>query len=217
MISLNSIAHVYATGHHLVFKDWQIERGAQCLILGSSGSGKTTLLHILTGLLKPSTGTVNIDGTSIYNLKGNALDTFRGKNIGIVFQKAHLLKSLTVTENLLIAQSLANQREDRKHCMQVLKNLGLYAKDKSYPHELSQGQMQRVAIARALINRPKIIVADEPTSSLDDKNTETVIDLLKEQAQLYHATLIISTHDKRVKNSFEKTYLLADEYSTDKL
>lgn len=208
MIIAQSVSHSYSQDHTLSFKDWQIEEAEQWLLLGESGSGKTTLMNIISGLLKPSGGKVMIKDTDMYQLKGKDRDHFRGQHIGIIFQKPHLIKSLTVMENLLIAQSFALLKEDRLRVEEVLESLGIVQKKNAYPSELSYGQLQRVSIARAVINRPTLLIADEPTSSLDDRNAETVIRLLAEQSQLNGSTLVVSTHDQRVKDSFDKKYIL---------
>ena len=209
MIAIKSVKHNYNGQLQLSFKDWDIKDGEQWLLLGESGSGKTTLLHILTGILKPAQGEVNIDSTSIYNLSSKELDQFRGRKIGIIFQRPHLIKSLTITENLLLAQSFAKLPEDKKRIDEVLESLDILSKKNAYPSELSQGQLQRVSIARAVINKPALLIADEPTSSLDDKNAEAVLALLMQQSALNNATLVVATHDKRVKDAFTNTYSLA--------
>jgi len=209
MIALNAVSHNYENGHKIGFKDWQIDDGSQWLLLGVSGSGKTTLLHILTGILKPQQGSVTINGTSIYDLSSKHLDQFRGRNIGIIFQRPHLIKSLTIKENLIMAQSFANLPTDLNRVREVLTSLGIADKKDAYPNELSHGQLQRVSIARAVINRPTLLIADEPTSSLDDKNAAAVLDLLINQSDINQATLIVATHDKRVKDAFTNTYELS--------
>lgn len=208
MISIKSVSHTYDNAHRIGFKDWEINNGEQWLLLGESGSGKTTLLHILTGILKPAAGAINMDGTSIYSLSSRELDQFRGRNIGIIFQRPHLIKSLTIAENLVMAQSFARLPEDLKRVNEVLTSLGIADKKNCYPNELSQGQLQRVSIARAVINKPALLIADEPTSSLDDKNAQAVLELLLQQSGLNQATLIVATHDKRVKDAFTNTYEL---------
>lgn len=208
MISLTGVSHNYKGSVQISFKDWQIERAAKWLLLGASGSGKTTLLHILTGILKPEAGTVSINGTSIYGLKAKELDQFRGRNIGIVFQRPHLIRSLTVSENLRMAQSFALLPEDERRIDEVLTSLGIAQKKNAYPNELSQGQLQRVSIARAVINKPALLIADEPTSSLDDQNAMAVLNLLLMQSEMNQATLVVATHDKRVKDAFTNTYEL---------
>ena len=208
MISIKSVSHTYNSAQQITFKDWEINNGEQWLLLGQSGSGKTTLLHILTGILKPIQGEVNIDKTSIYQLSSKALDQFRGRKIGIIFQKPHLIKSLSIAENLVLAQSFAKLPEDLNRVNEVLTSLGIADKKSAYPNELSQGQLQRVSIARAVINKPTLLIADEPTSSLDDQNAAAVLELLMQQSGLNQATLVVATHDKRVKDAFTNTYNL---------
>ncbi len=212
MISIQAVSQQYPAGSLLTFADWQVNNGEQWLLLGQSGSGKTTLLHILTGLQKPTSGTVAINGIDLYCLSAKQLDAFRGQHIGIVFQRPHLIKSLNVTENLLLAQSFAGLPTDKKRIEEVLASLDMAHKKHAYPQALSQGQLQRVTIARAVINKPTLLIADEPTSSLDDKNAAAVLALLKEQSELNQATLVVATHDKRVKDAFNLTYSLAWTY-----
>jgi putative ABC transport system ATP-binding protein len=208
MIKIRSLQHHYTSHLVLTFKDWTIQQGEHWLMLGSSGSGKTTLLHLLTGLLKPTQGEVSVNDTSLYQLSETRLDHFRGKHIGLIFQRPHLIKSLNIMENLKLAQSLAGLSTDIQRINEVLESLNIADKKKSYPSELSQGQLQRVSIARAVVNKPSLIMADEPTSSLDDGNTRSVLDLLVSQAEQNNSTLIIATHDKRVKERIAKSYLL---------
>lgn len=207
IITLTGISHRYDSHQDpLHFEDLHIKHGVHTLILGDSGSGKTTLLHILSGLLRPTTGDVRINGQSLYTLPTKKMDHFRGQHIGLVFQDAHLVKSLTIRENLKIAQMFARKPADNTRIEQVLALLRLEEKADSYPNNLSRGQSQRAAIARAVVNKPSILVADEPTASLDDVNTEIVLKLLLEQAEEQGATLIIATHDKRVKSQIQHTY-----------
>ncbi|MCE7054365.1 ATP-binding cassette domain-containing protein [Algoriphagus sp. AGSA1] len=180
-----------------VFPDIAMEAGDALLVLGKSGSGKTTLLNLLAGLLNPETGQVLLADKNLTSLRDGELDLFRGREIGIVFQKPHLLAALTVRENLQVAHFLA--KEKGQNIDLLLEEVGLSHKAKSSVLTLSEGEAQRVSIARALANSPKLILADEPTSSLDDDNTEKVILLLKSQASKIGAALIIVTHDQRVK------------------
>lgn len=208
MIAIKSLGFSYNKTSSLSFKDWNIQKGEQWLLLGDSGSGKSTLLHILTGILSPQSGEVLINETSLYHLSNRQRDRFRGQHIGVIFQKAHLIKSFSVKENIMLAQSFAGLPVDLHRIDEVLDSLGVMGCKKSYPHQLSQGQLQRVAIARAVINKPALLVADEPTSSLDDKNTSAVLDLLLRQSALNQSTLIVATHDKRVKDKFSNEYLM---------
>lgn len=181
----------------LIFPDISLASGESLLVLGKSGSGKTTLLNLLAGLLKPEAGEVILATKDFARMKGQEMDLFRGKEIGIVFQKPHLLAALNVKENLQMAHFFSKKKG--QDIGQLLAELGLSEKAKSSVLTLSEGEAQRVSIARALANSPKLILADEPTSSLDDENTEKVISLLKTQAAKIGAALIIVTHDQRVK------------------
>ncbi|WP_316796317.1 ABC transporter ATP-binding protein [Pedobacter agri] len=208
MISIQSLSHHYNNGPILKFPDWEILDEEQWLLLGASGSGKSTLLNIISGLLKPENGQVKLNETDVYSLSFKEMDRFRGQNIGIIFQKPHLIKSLNVFDNVALASSMADLKINKSRIMDLLSSLGLADKTKNYPEELSQGQLQRVSIARALVNNPALLIADEPTSSLDDENAEKVIKILTQQASDNHASLIIATHDKRVKDKLNKEYLL---------
>ncbi len=199
MLSTSSIQFSYEGGPPFSFPDIRLNRSEELLILGESGSGKTTVLNIIGGLLKPLGGKVLIDDEDIYALKGAKLDKFRGRNIGIIFQKPHILSALTVMENLQVANFFAGKSSNGS-IDGFLKDLGISHKINARVQTLSQGEAQRVSIARALVNHPKLILADEPTSSLDDKNAEAVISLLKQQAQKLNAALVVVTHDQRVKN-----------------
>jgi putative ABC transport system ATP-binding protein len=170
------------------------------LLLGSSGIGKTTLLHLLAGLMLPTKGQVIIDDQELGMLDSKDLDKFRGKNIGIVFQQNHFVDALTVAENIILAQTLIGISPDKRKVKSILNRLSLSGKENKRTHLLSQGERQRVAIARSIINNPKVILADEPTSALDDHNCIEVYNLLKEQADITGAALIIVTHDNRLKN-----------------
>jgi ABC-type lipoprotein export system ATPase subunit len=204
LITKNLTFEYVAKKPEMVFPDIDLKRGEQGLLLGQSGSGKTTLLHLLGGLLSPKSGDILINDQNISMLKGSELDHFRGKNIGIIFQTAHFVRSLTVEENLIIAQQLAGNKVDKMLIINFLEKLNLVHKLKSKPYELSIGEAQRANIARAIINAPSVILADEPTSALDDKNAEEVIRLLEQQAAAVNATLLIVTHDGRLKNRFKK-------------
>ena len=177
------------------------------LILGASGVGKTTFLHLLSGLLKPLEGEIDLIGTPISKLTMREMDRFRGKNIGIVFQKPHFINSLTVKENLQLAQYIS-KKIDKTRINSLLESLGIEDKANKKTLNLSQGEKQRVSIALAIVNSPKLILADEPTSSLDDLNCDKVINLLKNQAAKYKAKLIIITHDYRLKKHFKNTLSL---------
>jgi ABC-type lipoprotein export system ATPase subunit len=209
MIATTNLGYAYPGGAMITFPDMAVERGQKLLVLGQSGCGKTTLLHLLGGLLTPSQGAISIDEVPLHQLSGRRLDQFRGQHIGIVFQKTHFVRALTVEENLLLAQQLAGMPTDPKRVHSLLERLQVGHKLRALPDRLSQGEQQRVAIARALLNKPALILADEPTSALDDVNTEQVIGLLEEQAREEDATLVVVTHDGRLKSHFPNQLALS--------
>lgn len=198
LLQSNSLRYAHPGQGAISFPEVKLDAGEALLVLGKSGSGKTTLLNLLAGLLEPHSGQVELDGVRLSSLSGQALDLFRGKNIGIVFQKPRLIAALNVRQNLELAHFFGKKKG--QDIMQLLSELGIAAKANSSVLTLSEGEAQRVSIARALANSPKLILADEPTSSLDDENTEKVIQLLKSQAAKIGAALVIVTHDQRVKN-----------------
>lgn len=202
LLKTSDLAFTHPGQKTIQFENIQLESGESLLILGKSGSGKTTLLNLLAGLAKPDKGEILMEGLEFSKLTGQKLDLFRGQNIGIVFQKPHLLAPLSVIENLKMANFFSKKRNNK--LSQILEDLGLAQKKNASVLTLSEGEAQRVSIARALANEPKLILADEPTSSLDDENTLKVIKLLQDQAKKIGAGLIIVTHDQRVKNHISK-------------
>lgn len=200
MIKTNSLFYSYAAEKKMQFSDLTIQTGEQFLLLGESGSGKTTLLHLLGGLLRSQHGSIEVNGTDITKLSESGLDRFRGQHYGFIFQRNHLISALSVERNLLMAPFLAGLKQDNHRVEEVLTHLGIADKKRSRIQDLSLGQSQRVAIARAVLNKPSVILADEPTSALDDKNCDRVSDLLLSVADQNNATLIIATHDQRLKS-----------------
>ncbi|MGB1074893.1 MAG: ABC transporter ATP-binding protein [Flavobacteriales bacterium] len=186
------------------FPDLGCAKGDRMLLLGTSGAGKTTLLHLLSGLLRPSGGEIHVDGTDIGQLSDRALDRFRGERIGVVFQRAHFVQSLTVMENLALPSFLTGKRPDVERAEAMLRDLGVGHKATCRPGDLSIGEQQRASIARALVHRPSVLLVDEPTSALDDRSTEAVVSLLEQQAAEVGATLLIVTHDSRLKNRYDR-------------
>ena len=187
MIAVRGLAHRYGAAEALRLPDWKVAPGERWLILGRSGCGKTTLLHILAGLLRPTEGSVEV-----------------ARPIGIVPQKLHLIPSLDVEQNLLLAQYLAGAKQEPARAAQVLAGVALADRAHARPHQLSHGQAQRVAVARAVMNRPRLLIADEPTSNLDDAHCAAALDLLETQAAECGATLVVATHDARAKPRFER-------------
>ena len=202
MIKTESLKFSYDGEKYFDFPDINLVSGEDLLIIGNSGIGKTTLLHLLAGILKPESGSINISGRDISKFSDTELDKFRGDNIGIVFQKPHFISSLTINENLKLAQYLSHSKTSGD-AKKILESLNIKDKYQQKPNQLSEGEKQRASIALALINSPSLILADEPTSSLDDFNCNNVIKLLKKQAKDHKAQLIVITHDARLKKHFK--------------
>ena len=202
MISTKNITFSYNKDQTFIMPDLFCQAGNTILVTGNSGKGKTTYLHILAGLLQPNSGEIVIDNKEITHLKGSKADKFRGKNIGVVFQKSHFIASLSVLENLEMASWLATGKKHKVRAKELLQKLDISEQAHKLPSQLSVGQQQRVSIARALMNEPKVLLADEPTSSLDDKNADNVIELLETLSKEYKTALIIVTHDNRIKEKF---------------
>ncbi|WP_316797860.1 ABC transporter ATP-binding protein [Pedobacter frigidisoli] len=208
MISIKSLSHSYPGGRIIHFPDLTIAAMEHWLLLGASGSGKSTLTNILSALLKPTSGEVLIDGVPLYGLQARKMDKFRGARIGIVFQRPHLIRSLSVIENLEIVASMAGLKVDLEHQLSLLESLNIISEKDKFPDQLSQGQLQRVSVARALVNKPDLLIADEPTSSLDDVNAIQVITMLRQQAKANGAALLVATHDQRIRPFISNAYLL---------
>jgi putative ABC transport system ATP-binding protein len=208
MFVISHLKHAYNGTEVLNVPAWEAGQGSHWLVLGPSGSGKTTMLHILAGILRPLSGQASVAGQDFAALGPAELDRFRGRSIGIVLQRLHLIPSLTVMNNLLLAQYLAGLPQEGARVREVLTSLDVADKAGAYPHELSFGQAQRVAVARAVVNRPKLLLADEPTSNLDDARCAQAYGLLESQARACGATLVIATHDQRIKARMSNHYEL---------
>lgn len=188
MIKTKQLTYQYQPNEQVFsFPNIDISDQDDLLIVGKSGIGKTTLLHLLAGILKPIDGTITIENTNINDLKSNNLDKFRGHNIGLVFQNNHAITSLSVYDNLKARLFLSKQDIDTSKIDGLLQDLGLIEFKHRKTNALSEGQLQRLGIALAVIHGPKVIFADEPTSSLDDENCRIVIELLKDQANMNNA------------------------------
>lgn len=188
--------------------DLDLGPGQSCLLKGRSGSGKTTILHTIGGLLRPISGSVKVGEHKVDEMSEAERDRFRGQKIGIVFQTLHLIKSLTILQNIMLAPAMANTLQNSEQALLLLDKLGIKDLADKPATSLSQGQAQRVAIARAIINEPAIILADEPTSSLDDESCTQTITLLHNLSREAKAVLIVSSHDARISSSFSQTITL---------
>lgn len=187
-----------------------IKKGEFVAIVGPSGSGKSTLLHLLGGVDKPTSGEVYLNDVNIYELKTKDLAIFRRRNIGIVYQFYNLIPVLSVKENILLPAELDNKKVEKDYLEDLLSTLGLKERSEHLPNELSGGQQQRTSIGRALINRPQVVLADEPTGNLDSKNSKEIIELLKLSVRKYNQTLIMITHDENIANQADRVITIKD-------
>lgn len=188
----------------------QLNTGEMMILEGPSGSGKTTLLHIISGLLKEDAGTIMFDGKPVQQLKKQERDAWRAENIGYIFQKLNLLDALTVEENIILAEKWRHEKQSgtAQRVSDLLEQVGLKEKGHMKPCKLSLGEQQRVALLRAVFNRPRLLLADEPTASLDRHNTDIVLRLLQDLCRKYGIALLLSTHDEYVKSRFSLRYSL---------
>ena len=187
-----------------------IKKGEFVAIVGPSGSGKSTLLHLLGGVDKPTSGNVFINDINIYDLKEKDLAIFRRRNVGLIYQFYNLIPVLTVKENILLPAELDNREIDKEYLEDLLKTLDLKERENHLPSELSGGQQQRTSIGRALINRPSIVLADEPTGNLDSKNSKEIVELLKVSVKKYNQTLIMITHDTNIALQADRVITIED-------
>lgn len=208
MISSKNLQFSYSGQKHFNFPDIVCQDKETLLILGQSGKGKTTLLHLLALLLRPESGEIYVAGNNMTTFTPAQITHVRAKRIGIIFQRAHFVSSLSVIDNILLSNYLSGQKQDREKAGYLAEQLGFADHLLKKTNQLSQGEQQRVSIARALMNNPSVILADEPTSSLDDNNCQKVIELLKKQSALIGASLVVVTHDQRLKDEFTNQVFL---------
>ena len=204
MLEVKSLTFTHEGQNQICFPDISLSNNEGLIVLGNSGSGKTTLINLIAGLIKPDSGDITLNQTKYNELSLDDLDIFRGKNIGLIFQKPHFIRNLNVLENLSLSTHLSRNKVRKEIFEETLSEVGLSEKVNVRPNELSEGEQQRLSIAMALVKEPSIILADEPTSSLDDNNCNKVISLLKAYSENKGCKLIIVTHDTRIKNLFKK-------------
>ena len=212
MISVRQLAYRYPGGAELRFEDVDVAQGGLLLLRGASGSGKSTWLALAAGLLAATDGDITVAGQSLRALGKVAGDAWRANTIGFLPQKLHLSAALTVHDNLAMAQWAAGQSRDEGRIAEALTALDVQALAHRKPAQLSGGQAQRVALARAVLLQPKVILADEPTASLDDEAADASLALLRATAQRLGATLVIATHDARVSSFFKDEIGLQPPY-----
>lgn len=205
----------YDAGWTLELPDLELAPGEQILLTGGSGSGKSTLLQLIAGLIDPASGSVGIAGTNIHDLRGAARDRFRGRHVGMIFQTFNLLHGFTAAENVMAAllMSDAPRREHRPRAADLLARLGITSPDRAADRH-SVGQQQRIAVARALACRPALVLADEPTASLDPRNAATAMDLIQSACKDAGAALLCTSHDPSMPARFTRCVSLPERAAT---
>lgn len=215
MLQLNHVRKEYIDGSQMTtavaVDDLTIKAGEQVALVGPSGSGKTTLLHLISGILMPTAGEITFDDIEVSGRPETWRDIWRANTVGYVFQKLNLLASMNVMDNLLVAMSFADAipvNKQRQWAGQLLEQVNLADKYGKFPHQLSMGEQQRIAVIRAIVNKPRLILADEPTASLDQDNGLQVIELLLQLAKEFNSILLVSTHDRQIMSQFTRIYPL---------
>lgn len=214
ILETEDLCKYYGSGENMVkaidHTSMYIQRGEFTAIVGRSGSGKSTLLHMLGALDRPDSGKVRIEGKDVFSLKDEQLAIFRRRKIGFVFQNFNLIPSLNVWENIVLPIGLDKKKVDRNFVLDLAERIGIADRLEALPNTLSGGQQQRVAIARALAARPAVILADEPTGSLDSSTELEVISLLKSCVSEYGQTLVMITHDETIAQMADRSLVIAD-------
>ena len=213
-IEIKGLSKIFLQGNQKIYGirnvNISIERGTFMSVIGRSGSGKSTFLNLVGGIENPTSGEVFFDGKSIHQFKDKELTKFRNQHIGYVFQQYHLLKELTVLENIRLPLDIGRKAYDHSYEEELLDLLGLKDRTDFYPSQLSGGQQQRVSIGRALINEPAFILADEPTGNLDSKTSREILDILKFTNQKYKQTILLVTHDEKIALQANRIITIGD-------
>ncbi|QBE97745.1 ABC transporter ATP-binding protein [Blautia producta] len=214
ILTCEGVQKIYGSGHNQVVAldgiDLTVAKGEFVAIVGASGSGKSTLLHILGSVDKPTRGKVTIDGTDLSKLNQAQAAIFRRRKVGLVYQFYNLIPTLTVRKNILMPLALDKKKPNKEYFEKVVNSLGISDKLEALPGQLSGGQQQRAAIARSLIYRPAMLLADEPTGNLDQKNSREIIDMLKLSNRNLEQTILLITHDEKVALEAERIITLED-------
>lgn len=219
ILKCEGLKKVYGTGDHQVKAldgiDLSVSKGEFAAIIGASGSGKSTLLHILGSVDKPTAGRVMVEGTDLSALNPTKAAIFRRRKVGLVYQFYNLIPTLTIRKNILMPLFLDKKKVNEEYFDQIVKTLGIEGKLEALPGQLSGGQQQRAAIARALIYRPALLLADEPTGNLDQKNSREIIDMLKLSNRSLNQTVILITHDEKAALEADRVITLEDGHIVD--
>lgn len=214
ILTCKGVRKVYGTGSNQVTAldgiDLSVEKGEFVAIVGASGSGKSTLLHMIGGVEKPTDGTIMVDGTDISAMTRTQSAVFRRRKVGLVYQFYNLIPTLTVRNNILMPLLLDRRKPNQEYLKQVVQALGIGEKLDALPNQLSGGQQQRVAIARSLIYRPALLLADEPTGNLDQKNSREIVDFLKLSNRSLKQTILLITHDEKVALEADRIVTIED-------
>ena len=214
ILKCSGVEKVFGKGYNQVTAlngiDFSVEKGEFVAVIGASGSGKSTLLHILGSVDKPTKGNVMIDGVDIGKLNATDAAIFRRRKVGLIYQFYNLIPTLTVEKNILMPMLLDKKKADNEYFETIVSSLGIQDKLKALPQQLSGGQQQRVAIARSLIYRPAILLADEPTGNLDQRNSKEIVDLLKLSNRNLKQTILLITHDEKVALEADRIVTIKD-------
>lgn len=214
ILKVENLKKTYGNGNTLVKAldgvSFSVNRGEFVAIVGASGSGKSTLLHLLGGVDKPTSGKIIIDGEDIYNLNETNLAIFRRRQVGLIYQFYNLIPILNIKENITLPILLDGKKPDEDYLDEIIDTLGLANRVSHLPNELSGGQQQRVSIGRALMNRPALLLADEPTGNLDSKSSMEILELLKLSNKKYKQTIIMITHDHNLALNADRIITIDD-------
>lgn len=214
ILKIEHLTKTYGTGENTVRAvddiSFSVEKGEFLAIIGPSGSGKSTLLHIIGGVDRPTSGKVYLNGQDVYAQNEEALAIFRRRQVGLIYQFYNLIPVLDVVENMTLPVLMDGRRVNGEHLRELLNVLGLTARQKNLPNQLSGGQQQRVSIGRALMNAPSVVLADEPTGNLDSRNSQEIVELLKQSNRKYGQTLVIITHDENIALQADRVIAIED-------
>ena len=214
ILTCEGVCKMYGSGNNQVTAldgiDLTVGKGEFVAVIGASGSGKSTLLHILGSVDKPTSGKVTIDGTDLSKLNQTQAAIFRRRKVGLVYQFYNLIPTITVQKNILMPLALDKKKPNKEYFEKIVRSLGIAERLEALPNQLSGGQQQRVAIARSLIYRPALLLADEPTGNLDQKNSKEIIDMLKLSNRNLEQTIVLITHDENVALEADRIITIED-------